>query len=226
MRIAVMVLACVALSSCRYGAESLNAETRAKMQAAYDEVMIDREPLCIEAGPFTFHGGTGAACDACQSLEQAGLLERRIGDDQTVSYDLTDLGRPLYRKEPDPEYVELVRERFRRMHNDREVDEKALARPRMCFGRTRFHHIEEALPPMSLGGNQYVSVKIVAEAQDTSGLLRDERLRVLGLNIPPPPADPAQPLLHPPRVTTFEYIPGDPYPTLSDVRYGAWVDAP
>jgi hypothetical protein len=224
MRMFAIVIAMLFLAGCRYGANALSDETRAKLKAAYDEMLVEREPLCIDAGPFPFHAGHRTACDACQALGEAGLLERHTDAEQKVSYTLTELGKPLYREEPDDEYVELVRERFRRQKLDRQVDEKALARPRMCFGTTRFHHIEEALPPMSLSGNQYLSVKIVAEAKDDSGLLRDARLAPLNLPLPPAPADAAAPLLYPPRVATFEFVPGDPEPALSDMRYGAWVD--
>lgn len=226
MRIASIVIACASLCACGSGAGGIGDETRAKMRTTYDETMIEIEPLCVAAGPFPFRGGARGTCDKCQVLEQAGFLERRIGDDQSVSYDLTALGRPLYREAADDEYVALVRERFRRMHETREVDEKSLERPRMCFGRTRFHHIEDALAPMPMGGNTYLSVKIVAEARDDSGLLRDARLSVLGLPLPPAPATPDAPLLYPPRVTTFEFVAGDELPEISDVRYGAWVDSP
>jgi hypothetical protein len=219
-----MILACVLLAGCRFPGDALNAETRAKMKTVYDEAMIEREPLCVDAVKFPFRGGGSERCDKCQALEQAGALERRI-EGESVTYSLTEAGRPLYRFEPDAEYVELVRKRFERQHMDREVDEKMLSRPRICFGRTRFHHIDETLAPMRLGGNEYISVKLVAEAQDTSGLLRDPRLSALGIPLPPAPAEPGAPLLYPPRVTTFEFVNGDPLPSLSDMRYGAWVDA-
>src|SRR5207253_1990308 len=126
-----------AASGCRYGGDALNASTQAKIQHAIDQAMIESEPLCVAAGPFPFRGGTRAHCDKCQALADAGLLERRVGD--VVEFTLTSAGKDAYREDADPEFVALVRERFAQQHRAEAVDEKALRKPRLCFGKTRFH---------------------------------------------------------------------------------------
>jgi hypothetical protein len=87
------------------GGFALPAAEREAYRKAFDETLIEREPLCIEAGPFPYRSGTqpdpwrGIGCDKCQQLEAAGFLVRRI-DDAGVTYDLSDAGRPLYRRAP------------------------------------------------------------------------------------------------------------------------------
>jgi hypothetical protein len=212
------------------GGFALPAAEREAYRKAFDETLIEREPLCIEAGPFPYRSGTqpdpwrGIGCDKCQQLEAAGFLVRRI-DDAGVTYDLSDAGRPLYRRAPDPEWVDVVRARMAQQGRAEAVDEDALARPRLCFGRTRFHEVVAALAPMSFAGNSVRSVRIAAVATDTSGLLFDPRVATLGLALPPKP-EPGQPALYPPRVVSFEWVRGEPAPTITDLRYGAWVDEP
>lgn len=229
-----MVLAATfVLGAC--GGESVSEEGLAKMRKVYDELLIENEPLCIAAGPFPFRSGmqndyfSGQNCDRCQGLAEAGFLVRNVvgdGSNGYVQFELSEEGRAVYSREPDPEYIALVRERLERYgHADQEFDPDKLGKPRMCFGKTRFHSITDALSPFAFSGNVVRSVKLVTEAKDTSGLLFDPRVKALGLPVPEQP-EAGEPALYPPRIVTFEYVTGDPLPGITDTRYGAWVDEP
>lgn len=229
----VVLAAVFVLGAC--GGSSVNEENLAKMRKVYDETLIEAEPLCIAAGPFPFRSGmrsdyaSGQNCDRCQALAEAGFLVRTVvgdGGSGYVQFDLSDEGRPLYRREADAEYVALVHERLARFNRpDEDVDPEKLGKPRLCFGQTRFHSIADALSPFSFSGSVLRSVKVVAEAKDTSGVLFDPRVKALGLPVPEQP-EPGEPALYPPHVVTFEYYPGEPLPGITDTRYGAWVDEP
>lgn len=194
----------------------------ADAKRAFDEASIEADPLCVHVGPFPLRAGV---CPACEGLAKAGFLQPHYQGQEIVQYSLTAAGRDRYETRPDEERLALIRSRFERMGKPDEFDPARIEHPRLCFGRTRFHAVVEALAPMTLGGNTYRSVKLVAVATDTSGLLFDPRLAPIGLPIPPR-AEAGKPLLYPPQVVTLEYVPGDPQPSLSDLRYGAWVDAP
>lgn len=229
----VVLAATFALGAC--GGSSVSEENLAKMRKVYDELLIESEPLCIAAGPFPFRSGmrsdyfSGQNCDRCQELAEAGFLVRNVvgdGSNGYVQFELSEEGRPLYRREADAEYVALVHERFARLDRpDEDVDPEKLGKPRMCFGQTRFHSISDALSPFSFSGSVMRSVKVVAEAKDTSGVLFDPRVKALGLPVPEKP-EPGEPALYPPHVVTFEYFPGESLPGITDMRYGAWVDEP
>ena len=218
-RLAMLILL-LGLTGC--GRAPVDPALAADVQRAFDEANIERDPLCIHVGPFPVHA---RVCPACPGLAKAGFLQEHLLDGEIVSYSLTEAGRARYETRPDAERLGLIRTRFERMGKPGEFDPGRIEDHRLCFGRTRFHAVEEALAPMTLGGNTYRSVKLVAVATDTSGLLFDPRLAPLGLPIPPRPAA-GQPLLYLPQVVTLEYVTGDPQPTLSALRYGAWVDAP
>ncbi|HET7844763.1 MAG TPA: hypothetical protein VFL14_11470 [Xanthomonadales bacterium] len=213
------------------GTMSVPQAERDAMRKVYDEAFVqpDGEPLCVGAGPFPYRSGTtpdrfrGIGCDKCQALAQAGFLVRRYEGDAVV-YDLSEDGRKVYRTEVDPAFLDVVRERFRQQGRNEEPDERAFARPRLCFGQTRFHDVVDALGPMSFSGNTVRSVKIVAVATDTSGVLFEPRVAALGLPVPPKP-EAGKPALYPPKVVSFEWVRGDPQPSITDVRYGAWIDA-
>jgi hypothetical protein len=207
------------------GEVRLAPEAEAKMRAAWDEVAIEREPLCIEAGPFPFLAGRGT-CDHCQALAQAGMLVRRIEGDGRVAYDLSAEGRPLYRLAPDPELLDLIRRRFAQNRPGETMPPPSTwNKPRLCFGRTRFHSVAAALMPMNDGGVAYHSIKVVSVAEDTSGLLFDPRIAALGLPVPQRPP-PGQPALNAPRIVTFQVVRSTGEYVVDDsVRYGAWVDS-
>lgn len=216
----VVAAALVGLAGCRPAPldPTLVAETR----QAFDEASIARDPLCAYVGPFPVEA---SVCPSCPGLTTAGFLRAHYLGEEVVQYSLTQDGEALYHSKPDAEYLALIQARFERMGKPEDFQPTAIEDHRLCFGRTRFHAAESALAPMTLGGNTYRSVKVVAIATDTSGLLFDSRLASTDLPIPPRP-EPGQPLLYPPRVLTLEYVAGDPQPTLSDLRYGAWVDEP
>lgn len=218
-RIALLFLS-LALSAC--GRAPVDAQLAAEVERAFNETSIEHDPLCIYVGPFPVKSGV---CPACPGLAKAGFMQEHYLGEEIVAYSLTETGRERYETRPSAERLALIRTRFERMGKIGEFDPGRIEDHRLCFGRTRFHAVEEALAPLSLNGNTYRSVKLVAVATDTSGLLFDPRLASLELPIPPKP-EPGHPLLYPPSVVTLEYIMGDPQPTLSDLRYGAWVDAP
>jgi hypothetical protein len=117
-----------------------------------------------------------------------------------------------------------VKRRFEaRGEKEREPDAAALAKPRLCFGKERFHHIADALSPMGMGGVTFVSVKIVVEIKDASPLLWDPKLAPLKLTIPPKPKV-GQPVLHLPRVVTFRVMPDGKDADVDSMRYGKWVN--
>lgn len=223
LRIALALAAMLALSACG-GEVKLADEVVANMRAAWNEGAIEREPLCIEAGPFPFEAGRGGNCDRCQELAAAGLLVRGTSATGRVTYALSPEGKPLYRLAPDPEFLEIVAARFAKNRPGEKMPPASTwNRPRLCFGRTRFHSVAAALPPMDDGGVYYHSIKLVAEAEDTSGLLFDPRIARLGLELPPRPA-PGQPALYPPRIVTFQIVRMTKEYVVDDsVRYGPWA---
>ncbi|MCI4566708.1 hypothetical protein [Lysobacter sp. CFH 32150] len=228
----MFLAALLMLAGCGGGGMSLPDEKLARVREAVDEGLIAYEPLCIEAGPFPYRNDREhKGCDRCQALHAAGLLERRVVDgpvENYVEYVLSPLGESAYRVAPDPEFLALLRKRYAQMGQpDRVPDEKQLAKPRMCFGTTRFHSVTDALAPIWFGGSKVFSVKLVYEAKDTSGHLFDPQIATLGLSIPPRP-EPGQPALYPARVMTFAEHPayGDELEMRDDVRYGRWVNEP
>lgn len=225
LRTTLALAATLSLSACG-GEVKLPDEVVANMRAAWNEGAIEREPLCIEAGPFPFEAGARGNCDRCQELAAAGLLVRGTSPTGRVTYTLSTDGKPLYRLAPDPEFLEMVEDRFEKNRPGEKMPPASTwNRPRFCFGRTRFHSIAAALPPMADGGVYYHSIKLVTAAEDTSGLLFDPRIASLGLELPPRPA-PGQPALYAPRIVTFQVVrDSGEYVVDDSVRYGAWVDA-
>jgi hypothetical protein len=186
----------------------------------------DSEPLCIYAGPFPLElRNKFKRCDHCEDLVAAGLLTKETVEEDKFSFerfDLTESGSAHYEEEADPELLARVKRRLEARGEKREPDADALANPRLCFGKERFHHIAEALGPFHLGADTYVSVKVVAEVKDPSPLLWDPKLAPLKLTIPPKPK-PGEPVLQLPRIVTFRMMPGD-RAEIDNMRYGAWVN--
>lgn len=216
-----VALCAALLAAC--GRAPVDAALAADVKAAFDEASIGRDPLCVYVGPFPVQAGS--CPKECAGLAKAGFLDEHVLGDEVVRYSLSDAGQALYEEKPDGEYLAIIRARFERMGKPGDFHPERIEDHRLCFGRTRFHSADEALAPMMLSSNTYRSVKVVAVATDTSGLLFDPKLAPIGLPIPPKP-EPGKPILYPPQVVTLEYVSGDPLPTLSDMRYGAWVDAP
>ncbi|TZF90778.1 hypothetical protein [Cognatilysobacter lacus] len=208
---------------------SVPSAQEAAIRSIVDEGFVANEPLCIAAGPFPLDSAAvRGTCDKCQALYEQGFLARTIsGDDSfgSVSYDLTDLGRRVYRTKADAALLALVRRRLKVNGRPGETpDMDALAKPRMCFGQTRFHAVVDSLAPVTMGAYRVFSVKVVNEARDTSGLLFDPRTRALGLPLPEVPK-PGKPALYPPGVMSFDINPDGSLDT-DDMRYGRWVNEP
>lgn len=67
-----------------------------------------------------------------------------------VEYSFSPEGRKVSWEKPESEYLEIVRARFAQQGQaERPLDTEALANPRMFFGRTRFHSMIDALPPLN-----------------------------------------------------------------------------
>lgn len=218
----ILLFTVLALNACSTEVK-LADDVVASMRTLWDAGPIDREPLCVEAGPFPFVAGNGR-CDRCQELAAAGLLVRGTTPDVRIAYDLSAEGRPLYRLAPDPEKMEWIRAGYAKNRPGEAVPPASTWNlPRICFGRTRFHSIVDALPPMNDGSSYYQSVKVVAVAEDTSGLLFDPRIARLGLELPPRP-EPGQPALFPPQVVTYSFDRYNREWSIYDgFRYGAWA---
>jgi hypothetical protein len=228
LRVLVVGLIAIALGGCLV--RNVPPEMLARMRKAFDEQAIENEPLCIKAGPFPFRGGARKGnCDRCQELAAAGFLTQRIAgetDGGYVEYTLSPAGAAIYRKAPDPEYLDIVRARFAAQgRGGEEPDAEALEQPRLCFGRTRFHEVVDSLAPFTFSGTVSTSVKLVAIAEDSEGVLFDPQVATLGLPLPPRPK-PGEPALYPPRVVNFEAIRGEDALEITSLRYGAWVDEP
>lgn len=225
-----LLLASIAavVTGCSGGA-AIPDEKLARVRTTVDDLMIRAEPLCINTALIPYRSDNPRhRCDRCQDLHDAGFLSRKIVDkerDNHVEYSLTERGKDVYRVMPDPELLDMVRKRFeQRGETMLQRDLKMLAQPRMCFGATRFHSVTDALAPIWFGGSKAFSVKIVLETKDTTGHLFDPQVAVLGLALPPPP-EPGKPILHPERVWTFIESSSDGSLEVSDMRYGAWVNA-
>jgi hypothetical protein len=215
----------ILLAGCGSG---VSKEQAALFEQTYNEARLDWEPLCIEAGPFPLKARRlSRGCDRCEDLVAAKLLTREVGQEQedaTVRFDLTESGKSHYNEEADPEQVASVKRRYEaRREGDRAPDAQALGKPRLCFGKERFHHITESLGPISLGGVKFQSVKLVAEVKEPSPLLWDPALAPLKLTIPPRPKE-GQPVLYPPRVVTFRIFADGKSAAVDDMRYGKWVN--
>jgi hypothetical protein len=187
----------------------------------------DWQPLCVVAGPFPLETRGNKRCEHCEDLVAAGLLTKETvekGNASLERFDLTESGSEHYKEDADPDLLASVRRRVEaRGEKWRESNAAALAKPRFCFGKERFHHIAEALSPLRDGAITFVSVKLVTEVEEASPLLWDPKLSPLKLAIPPKPKA-GQPVLQVPRVVTFRVMPGDKDAEIDNLRYGKWVN--
>lgn len=196
------------------------------MERVYNGDM--RESLCVLTGPFPFEARPrGDKCRNCDTLLSLGLLSSDLindGDTPVERFNLTVEGRRHYYEALDSETIENIhRQREARGATDTLPPLEDASRPRMCFGKLKFKHIEETLAPMPMGGVTFLSAKIVAEVQDPSPLLWDAGLAPFKFTIPPKPKD-GQPVLTAPRVFTYRIMPDGNDADLDSMRYGKWVN--
>lgn len=215
----------------------------AAFETAYNTSRIEI-PLCIFIGPFPFEAKPGKPpCEACADLVAAGLATQDFvseGNQTWLKYDLTETGRSLYTEDVDPDRYAEVQKRYAasgRPDQVPDLSKSAYAKPRLCFGKERFHHIADALPPMNIGGSNYISVKLVSEARELNPIVWssamagltvesdqwEQKLAGSKLLIPPMP-EPGQPALYPPQVVTFLMLQDGTADIDPSMRYGAWVD--
>ncbi len=186
------------------------------------------EALCVYAGPFPLEKRKPFDCEKCDALRAAGLLSEDVLTDARGTYsryDLTVQGKDVYRDDVNRDAFEMAKKRWEKYKpSENPPDQYDYARPRLCFGKERYHHIEEALAPIPLGSGKAVSVKLVAEVKDVNSKIWDPQMAALGMRIPPRP-EPGKPVLYPPRVVTF-MIDGVFNQAWIDnsLRYGAWIN--
>ena len=198
-------------------------------QSNYDEANSFMDPLCVPAGPFPLDTRNKArSCDRCADLVSAGLLTQESIQEGERTYTvlkLTAAGRPFYTEDADPEVLAIVKKRLVEQGKaNQQPDAKRLASPRFCFGKKRFHHLEDALSPLNgSDGTRYLSAKVVAEAKDLDPIVWDPKLADLKLE-PPPPPEPGKPALYKAEVITLHLMPDGKSAEIDSVRYGAWVN--
>ncbi|MBL8516020.1 MAG: hypothetical protein JNM76_03530 [Betaproteobacteria bacterium] len=186
------------------------------------------EALCVYAGPFPLDRRDSDDCRLCEALRAAGLLSEDIitESDRTLSrYALTPQGKDVYRDDVNRDAYELAKKRWDHFKSsENPPDALDYARPRLCFGKERYHSIVETLPPVQLGSGRAISTKLVSEVQDVNSKIWDPQMAPLGLRVPPRP-EPGKPVLYPPRVVTFVYEPTFNFAWIDEsLRYGAWIN--
>ncbi len=203
-----------------------SAETIERVRADANRVFDEFDPMCIYQGPFPWRQRDQfIGCDRCDELVRAGLVTKRVVEGEST-LELTAEGKALYRNDVDVAYKTVVEERRRQLGStDAPPPEKAFKRPRLCFGKTRFHSITEMLAPMGDGSEKFQSFKIVREVTDVKPQLYDAAYAefTAGCNRRPEGSKPA---LCDAAIYNFVYY-GDGLVELrNDVRYGAWVNEP
>jgi hypothetical protein len=196
-------------------------------RTAFNEDQMS-EALCVYAGPFPLEKRKSYDCQKCDALRAAGLLSEDVLTDNRGTYsryDLTVQGKDVYRDDVNRDAFEMAKKRWEKFKpSENPPDQYDFARPRLCFGKERYHHIEEALSPMPLGSGKAISVKLVAEVQDVNAKIWEPQMAALDLRIPPRP-EPGKPVLYPPRVVTFMIDGVFNQAWIDDsLRYGAWIN--
>jgi hypothetical protein len=194
------------------------------IQLSFDQAMMKKDPLCIEVPPFPLDVNTeSSACRKCTALIKAGIIEESVSlvpgpggsSDLKAVYALTTMGTKLYTDKPDEEWVAVLLARQKDVPNGwTEAEIRKQAKPRVCLGRTRFHHLDELGRLTKFpGGETAQMVSLVAQVHDDSGLLFDPRLTALNLSLPPKPK-PGEPILQLPLPLKAERFPQDSLPEL------------
>lgn len=196
-------------------------------RTAFNEDQM-HEALCVYAGPFPLEKRRPFDCEKCEALRAAGLLSEDVLTDNRGTYsryDLTVQGKDVYRDDINRDAFEMAKKRWEKFKpSENPPDQYDFARPRLCFGKERYHHIEEALAPIPLGSGKAVSVKLVAEVKDVNSKIWDPQMAALGMRVPPRP-EPGKPVLYPPRVVTFMIDGVFNQAWIDDsLRYGAWIN--
>jgi hypothetical protein len=220
-RITMFVLAAL-LVSCKPTGPTLEQVT--PIQLSFDQAMMRKDLLCIEVPAFPLDVNTeSSACPKCAALIKAGVIEESVNlvpgagstSDLKSVYALTAMGKKLYTDKPDEEWVAALLARQKGVPNGwTEAEIRSQAKPRVCLGRTRFHHLEELGRLTTFpGGETAQMVSLVAQVHDDSGLLFDPRLAPLNLSLPPKPK-PGEPILQSPMQLKAERFPQDKLPEL------------
>jgi hypothetical protein len=197
------------------------------LRTAFNEDQMS-EALCVYAGPFPLEKRRDFECEKCDALRAAGLLSEDVLSDARGTYsryDLTVQGKDVYRDDINRDAFEIAKKRWEKFKpSENPPDQYDFARPRLCFGKERYHHIEEALAPVPIGSGKAVSVKLVAEVKDVNSKIWDPQMAALGMRVPPRP-EPGKPVLYPPRIVTFMIDSVFNQAWIDDsLRYGAWIN--
>jgi len=213
-----------------------------RIQELIGDDLAEGEMICKRGGPFPYDtrtppegssfagGGWHAFCRDCDALVDAGLLSRTAyeaqGDSRAgVVYQLTELGRPLYRDEVRDLDGQSAGARAWRDKQASQAATNPFARahePGLCFAdKVVLHEISEALPPMQLSATRYISIKYVVEAVNPSPLMGAPAFRSLKLPLPAPDV----PALYEPQIVTYtkSLITSDEGSLDPGFRYGKWA---
>jgi hypothetical protein len=195
-----------------------------KIKAALNEMLEQTDGACLRGEPYLvpkdadvkgqFSGSDASylpkTCDRCDDLASAGFLDKTVTENNDggatrikTKFRLTSLGRSVFSEK-----------------TRNSADSKlSVVEWKFCLGKTRLHHIDEALPAMMMSGNTYVGVKFTSEVVDPNPLLFDPKTKALRLTIP----SKGPPALNEPRVTSIAFYEGKAEVDDS-FRYGKFVN--
>jgi hypothetical protein len=204
-----------------------------------DDLLARNDRICVNTVPFPYDSaspppwtpglpisGKGyATCDNCADLAQAGLVSQ-----EGSRYELTELGRSAYREKIyDPDSVtesESAKALRQKVLTTAHFDPNGPI-PGFCFAdKVVVHQVIDALPPLTMGGTRFQSVKFTVEAVNPSPFMFDPDFKLLHLPQPQQPAKPGDPVLYPPEIVTQRksLVNTDPGMLDGSFRYGAWVN--
>ncbi len=186
------------------------------------------EALCVYAGPFPLDKRKSYDCEKCEALLAAGLVSVELQNNDSGSferYSLTIQGKDVYRDDVNRDAYEMAHKRWETYKPSENAPEATdYARPRLCFGKERYHSIVDTLPPVAIGGDRAISTKLISEVHDVNSRIWEPQMAALGMRIPPKP-EAGKPVLYPPRVVTFIYVPTFNFAWIDpSMRYGAWIN--
>ena len=198
----------------------------AVFRTAFDEDQMS-EALCVYAGPFPLDKRKSFDCEKCEAMLAAGLLSLELQNDDRGSferYSLTIQGKDVYRDDVNRDAYEMAHKRWETYKpTENPPEPTAYARPRLCFGKERYHSIVETCP-VAMGGDRAISTKLISEVHEVNSRIWDPQMAALGMRIPPKPES-GKPVLYPPRVVTFIYVPTFNFAWIDPtMRYGAWIN--
>lgn len=145
-------------SRVEYNYEQYARHNEGRIRDALIEQLSQRfNPACVRTVRFPWDSGVDAGhCDLCDTLVDAGLLERSAGTG--VRYDLSPTGRPLYSED---------------------LTDGARGVPGLCFGRQVLDEMELSVPAQMQAPS--VSVRFSVRIDQPHDILFGPHARALGL---------------------------------------------